>query len=310
LGIVLEQVERQIEEGVPVAKEKAICLQVGLGKFGIRRNVDNDRIEVKESNTNRQWLRTRKRILESPEYDRIAAADNWLRAQLGKYCLSRVLQSGIYLLPLGLVEKVDGVLSTFQAQREELVEKFLLAYSQRVVEAREELDQLFEADNYPSPEVMRAEFTVKVNYLTFGAPESLQTVSRSLYEREKQAAQEEWDVAMREAKDLLRLQFSMLIDRAKDRLQPDASGKPRKFKNATFEKVREFIELFDLRNITDDQDLKKVVDRAKAITEGLNPDEIRTNEEIRKGVTEAFSALASQLDVMDIPKRKIDLDDE
>jgi hypothetical protein len=102
----------------------------------------------------------------------------------------------------------------------------------------------------------------------------------------------------------------MLIDRAKDRLQPDASGKPRKFKNATFEKVREFIELFDLRNITDDQDLKKVVDRAKAITEGLNPDEIRTNEEIRKGVTEAFSALASQLDVMDIPKRKIDLDDE
>ena len=66
----------------------------------------------------------------------------------------------------------------------------------------------------------------------------------------------------------------------------------------TPQKLREFLETFDFRNVTDDQELKEQVERARHLLGGTTTDAIRNTGELRVRVREGMTEIVQRLETM------------
>ncbi len=74
-----------------------------------------------------------------------------------------------------------------------------------------------------------------------------------MFAREQEKAQVMWTNALDEMQSLLRQTAVDLMEHLHDRLLPDGDGKKKVFKNTMMAKVKEFLNDFDARNITGDE---------------------------------------------------------
>jgi len=87
--------------------------------------------------------------------------------------------------------------------------------------------------------------------------------------------------------------------------------KPR-LKDAAVENFREWLTLFDGRNITNDRQLADLVNKAKQIVGMSTGKDIRTNETLRKSMASSFAEIKETVSglVAESPKRAFDFADE
>ena len=219
------------------------------------------------------------------------------------YVRSRAVQShrifgeGSVLVPTGLVTSVDARLQEFATELD--VEARLVAqrYAGEMAQQAARLGKLFNARLYLTPDQVAGEWALDWSYVSFAAPERLETVDRAIYE----ASREKWDAKMGEAYHEVRLalregarQFAREFVR---RLSPGDDGKPKIVKaTGLLENLRDFLETFDLRNITDDAELAGVVARLRAVTHGLDPADLNDTGGLREQVLGSMAAAAQALD--------------
>jgi hypothetical protein len=77
------------------------------------------------------------------------------------------------------------------------------------------------------------------------------------------------------------------------------------------EKVNDFLETFKARNLTGNERLQALVDKAKGLLKGVDAESVKADDEFRKRVCDRFSELKSTLDGMIVtkPTRRIVLED-
>jgi hypothetical protein len=92
--------------------------------------------------------------------------------------------------------------------------------------------------------------------------------------------------------------------------QPD--GKPQRLRESTLQKLRDFLGMFDLRNVVDDQELKEQVQKARALLQGVSTDALRNMPLVRAVVREGMADVAAQMDLLvsDRVSRKFRFDEE
>ena len=85
-----------------------------------------------------------------------------------------------------------------------------------------------------------------------------------------------------------------------------AKGKPLRFKETTVSNLVDFLGTFNFRNVTDDAELKSLVDRARTMLAGVSADALRTTGDLRAKVQQGMADLAAELDTMIVktPGRK------
>jgi len=215
------------------------------------------------------------------------------------------------LIPLGLVEQVDAKISEYQDLRRDLVDRFLAVYDAAVASAKTRLNGLFDAADYPGVEKVRAAFYVDVRYLAFGVPEKLEGIRRDIFEREKTKAETQWREASDEVRQALRAGLADLVDRMVERLKGNGDGKPRVFRDTMVTNLGEFLDTFAPRNITDDEQLGRLVDRCRNLLDGVDADALRASDAIRSRVKSGMEQVQATLDTMviDRPSRRIVLED-
>jgi hypothetical protein len=288
--------------------DRAVCLSMTVGCLGTRRKVPAASIQVE---ADKDMLFVSKAILESKELDAIKTLDGEMRAWLGKRALPSPFRRGTYLIPLALVEPVDARIAAYQEQRRGTVEQFLTVYDTAVSDAKQRLNGLFDASDYPGAEKVRAAFTVDVRYLAFGVPEKLESIRRDIFEREKAKAAASWREAGDEVRLALRAALAELVDHMVERLHGNGDGKPKVFRDTLVTNVQEFLELFDARNVTDDGQLAEVVERCRSVLGGIDADALRASDAIRTKVRDGMTHVRAVLDTMviDRPARRIVLED-
>jgi len=289
--------------------DRAVSLTVTFGAIGNRRKISASQVDV---DADKAWIAASKQLLDSPELRAIRKLDGEIRTYLYKLCLPSMMKSGIFLLPMTLVPNVENTLHDYNVSRQKLVDDFLAAYEQRKQEAAAKLQDLYNPDDYPSEGKVRSAFTLEWQYVTFTTPGKLREISAAFFEAERDKMAAKVAEATNEIQQLLRATMQELVTHMVERLEPGADGKKKTFHKTTVENLAEFLRTFDARNITDDQQLKGLVDQAVSLLEGLDADKLRSNESLRAGVQSSLSDIKATLDtlVVEGANRCITFDEE
>jgi hypothetical protein len=289
--------------------DRCVLLQVSVSSFGVKRKLPTSKIDAGDAN--KTFLHVSKDLIKSERYTAIRKADGDFRTWLTSRCLPSLFKEGIYLLPIDLIEEVDAEIQKYTAARQERIDRFLEEYPDKRDEAETELGSCFDASQYPEPMAVRATFGVVTRYLSFSTPGNLRGINKDIFDRETQKLKETIASAQEEIQTVLRAGFSELVTHLIDRLSPDATGKQKVFRDSLIGNVRDFMANFAARNITDDAELAALVDQAREIIEGVDPQTLRDHRGVRNTVREALADVKSTLDEMlvDKPGRKIAFED-
>lgn len=287
--------------------QKTVCVKVRVGRIGNTRKVSNSQVEV---DTDKSLIRVSKHLLDSKELRAIANFDGEVRRYLYDTCLP--FEAGIHLCPLALLEQMEAKLREFAAAREALVQAFLSAYPVLCQEAAQRLRSLYNPSDYPPADYVAQQFTFAWQYISFGVPDQLRAISTKIWQDEREKAAQVMAEAGREIQQVLRAAMAELVKHMRDRLKDGPDGKPLRFKESTVSNLVEFLGTFDFRNVTDDVELKALVDRAREVLAGISADDLRTTADLRGKVQQGMADLAAELDTMIVkkPARKFRFNEE
>ena len=285
---------------------KTVFVKLHLGLLGNTRKVSSAQVEV---DADKNSIHISKSLLDSPELEAIRRLDGEIRRYLYSVCLP--FEPGIHLLPTGLIEAADVELGTFRAKREGLVQEFLGAYPRLCEEAAGRLRTLYNPLDYPPLDEVRSQFSCSWQYVSYGVPHQLREVSERMFQNEREKAAERMAEAYTEVRQVLRQAMVELVAHLRERLTDQPDGTPQRLRESTVQKLREFLDTFDFRNVTDDQELKKQVERARTLLTGTTTDAIRNIAELRAQVREGMAEIAQCLEPMvsDRVGRKFRLND-
>lgn len=272
---------------------KTVFVKLRLGLLGNSRKVSSSQVEV---DADKNSIHVSKSLLDSRELEAVRKLDGEIRRYLYGVCLP--FEPGIHLLPIPLIETVDAKLHEFQAKRQELVEVFLAAYPGLCAQAAVRLRTLYNPLDYPPVEEVRSEFSATWQYVSYGVPDQLRGVSERMFQQERDKAAERMAEAYTEVRQVLREAMVELVAHLRDRLTDQPDGTPQRLRESTVQKLREFLDTFDFRNVTNDQDLKEQVEQARSLLAGTTTDAIRNTTELRAKVREGMGEIAARLEIM------------
>lgn len=291
----------------PDLAQKTVCIKVSLGRLGNTRTVSNSQVEV---DTDKSLIRVSKHLLDSPELRTIANFDGEVRRYLYDTCLP--FEAGVHLCPFALLESVEDKLRDFATRRDALVDTFLTSYPSLCQSAAARLRSLYNPADYPPRDYVQQQFSFTWRYRSFAVPEQLREISTKIWHDEREKAATMMAEAGREIQQVLRTAMAELVKHMRDRLKDGPDGKPLRFKESTVSNLVDFLGTFDFRNVTDDAELRTLVERARELLGGVSAEDLRSTADVRARVQNGMADLAAELDTIIVkkPGRKFRFDED
>ena len=289
--------------------DKVVIYAIDQHRLGTSRRVDPEAITT---DADKDLIRVGKQIIDCPECDAVKQADREMRRWLREVCIPKSpLKNGTYLLPNTLIERVTQRVRAYKQVRAGLVEAFVAVYPAQVEAARHRLGSLYRESDYVADNMVAGQFYVRSRILSFGVPESLASISQEVYQQVVAWAEEDWREAAEEVRYALRIAYKELVDNLVTRLQPGPDGTKKVIRSSTVERLQEFIELFNDRNVVDDAELRLLVEQARSIISEVDSGDLRKDGTLRGVVLDGFRAISDNLEGMveDEPVRHIILGD-
>lgn len=276
---------------------KALHLKLEFHKLGNSRKVKTSQIsvngETEDNKTDKSLVRVSKKLLDSPELKAIGSADSELKSYLQLMVLP--FDTGVRLVPFKAVEEVTKKLRIHARKRELLVDAFIGVYQQEIERARTRLGPLFSELDYPSTETVKAEFSFAYQFINYGAPTELQRINPDIFEEEREKAAVALREATEEIKAMMRATVAGLVEKLTEALTPAEGGKKKKLYDTTVTNLQDWLKTFDLRNVTDDRELARIVQRAKDVISGVDMERIRNSETFKMSVRQDMEEVGKLL---------------
>ena len=293
--------------------DSATILSVSRKWPKLSKSISVDQIDVRGETpeTDKKKVHVSKDLFDCPELKRLFGHDADVDSFLFRYCVPFPLKRAVYLLPMDLFDEVENFLTEHVQEREPLIEAAVNVYDAAIERAKVFLGPLFKQSDYPPKEVFRASFDFSWQYLEIGVSGKLKEVSADIQAREAAKMNATYVEASQAIQALLRTSMGELVNHLVDRLTPGPDGKKKVFRDSMLDNVNDFLKTFRSRNLTDDTDLATLVEQAQQLTNGISPENLRTNEGLRDNVQRGFEQIKAQLDAMIqvAPTREIRLTD-
>jgi hypothetical protein len=126
-------------------------------------------------------------------------------------------------------------------------------------------------------------------------PESIKQVSPSLYEEEKQRIANQLKEAQKEIFGLMRQEALTYMQKLIGRLTPKKDGSYPSLKEDLFERIKDFLEVFQSRNICNDQQLGVAVEMARQALQGVQVTDLENNDSLREEIRREFEKASSEV---------------
>src|SRR6185437_4238201 len=293
---------------------RTVALALTFSGIGNRKKVASNRVEIKEaeSQPDPDFISTSKKLLDAPELKAISKLDTQIREYVDAKSVPSMMKRGVYLMKTENVVEVSAKLEEFAVRRRDLVEKLSAALNTRIEESQKRLGDLFCLSEYPTSEYIQATFQLRWQYVSFRTPVSLKQISEDVYEREREKTEKEWAEAREVIQQTLRSGMADMISHLVEKLKPGEDGKAKTFKASSVSKFKDFLATFDERNIANDEELKKIVDQARGVLDGVDAKTLRSEELTREFTRSRFETIKQSLDEMIVkkPTRAITFDEE
>lgn len=285
----------QATRTVDVNKFKnAVGLTTTSRLWGVRRKADIAKVDTSTADKSR--LALSKVLIQCDEYEAIKSAFGSLTAWVYGRTVPSFFKKGFQLASVQAVPEIEEELNAFASVRlPVLVQEFANVYPSKVDEARAALGDQFRASDYPSVEELAGLFSLEWYWIAFTTPEALPP---ELRQQEEDKLKQKFADAGDQIVDALRVAFLELIEHATDKLTVPEGGKPKVFRDSLVGNIQEFISTFNSRNLMNDAELGALVEKAKGVLVGAEPDKLRKDESTRAAVAAKFAAIKASLDGM------------
>jgi hypothetical protein len=289
--------------------DNAVLLSVSFHRFGTKKTVGSDEVET---DADRKMIHVCKDLFESDRYDDIVTHDGKTSKYIKRLTSGApFLRAGVSMLGVSLVTDVDSYLKERASERRGLVGLFLDQLPLCKASAQTRLGSLFNSADYPSAEKVEGAFWVDWSFLEFHTPGKLRGINPEIWAAQKAKLESAVQSAADECMIMLRAEAAGVFGKMIERLSPDDSGKRKKFHDTLTENVHQFLDTFKDRNITNDQELARLVEDVRAVMKGVDASHLRDSDSLRVKVSGQVGAIMGKLDGMlvDRPKRRINLQD-
>jgi len=277
--------------------DKTVCLTVTFHMPGDSRHGDMGDVET---DANKSELALRKRIFRSDSYRECWMIANKTRKWIEKRSVPSPLKAGTYLVPQGLVDEVEEMLGVAQAAFYAEADSFIAEYPFLIKQAEGRLGSQFDPRNYPPVDVMRRRFRVERMFLDF-APARPGGIDQ----------EQELEGALLEIKAALRAGLLELVQKLTNMLGDRKDGKKKGLRDTALTAFTEWMDLLPARLVVDDDELKGLADKAKAIMAGKAVADLRDIESVRSQVRTELANVGEQLKglLKDMPARAFSFDE-
>jgi hypothetical protein len=281
--------------------EQPIFLQIGISRMGDKRGVSSEEIDV---DADKDLVKVRKVIFKAASFDKIKRLDSEIRRYVRSVCFP--YETGLHLIPQRIVTQVYDQLEKYSDMRYELVCLFARDFESIKLEFPEKLRKLYNAKDYEVGDIV-AQFSMSWQTLKLEVPPDLEQISKATFTEEKKKLQARMQEVYEEARMILRETCFQLVSHLRKSLESDPYGGPKRLSTSTVTKLQEFLGTFELRNITNDEELGGLVNQLKSLTMGIDAESLRTMEGLRMRVRHELEAAEIKLNesVIVTPARRI-----
>lgn len=242
-------------------------------------------------------VRTTKQFIDPKYLEQINRLDSAIRNRIAySVALTKpdFIASGSYLIPAGLYAYTDQLLEEYREKRLELLQELREIYPQAKLEFEAANPDLYDETDYPPVDRLEQLFTVEWSAYSVSPPESLKQVSAAVFRREEEKLKAEMSAALDEIKQGLRAGFSELVTSMVAKVR--GIGKERRvFTSGFVETFRDFLNTFDAKNLADDRELARLVDDTRKLLDGVSPDAIRNNIEVKLTIENGLGQIEREL---------------
>lgn len=291
--------------------DRTLLLIIERSQWVNSRRIGSDLIATE---ADRALLSASKRLLCQPKgLHKILALNRKASAVVAQYCVPSPFRGGMSLVPYGVVDRVHKELTAISAEREAAVDAFVASLEDEKATAKERLKELYRETDYPDAVALRQAFSFGWRLVNFGVPDALQNINAEIFAQEREKQAQKLSQATDDIRQAMRQSLAELIDKMVERLTPGEDGKPKMLLKSYGDNLRQFLDLFSLRDVTNDADLAAMVARAKELVAGVDVERLRKDVDLRAPLAQAFEQVAQQLDgmIVERPKgyRQIKFDD-
>ncbi len=283
---------------------RTVLFTLEFGRFGNTRKAN---VEAK-TEANQDRFTHNKRLLNSPELAEIIKQDAALRSWLDKpnRCWKYGGRSGtMRVLSNDQVDEVFDRCREYETQtRPVLIKAFCDAYLSQVAEAQKDLGPEFYAKQYPPVEEVLACFEMYWTFPSYATDEKLKVISPKVYALKTEEAAGKLTIAVEELQQGMRVLLKDYVDKLLGVLKP-IDGKKKKLTKSSITKLQDFLNTFNLRNVTDDLQLQAEVDKLKMIMSGVDADKIKESDSLKVDLTAKFAEASTTLtNLVEVTGRK------
>jgi hypothetical protein len=202
---------------------------------------------------------------------------------------------------------IDGFVHAMEGFREDLHQaeaKLNEVYDQIKADAHRRLGKLYQSGDYPSE--IRGLFQLDWDFPAVEPPSYLLRLNPEIYEQEQQRVAARFEEALRLAEQAFIGELARLVSHLTERLT-GTEGERKVFRDSAISNLTDFFGRFQELNVRSNAQLDELVEQAKRVVSGVEPQELRDNDGLRRHVATQLSQVQSVLDGMmvDQPRRRI-----
>lgn len=214
-------------------------------------------------------------------------------------------EQGIRLIRQDAVDAVNAHMEQFRADLSDAVEKLDKQFGELKAAARSRLGSLFCDADYP--ESLQGLFEVSWDFPSVEPPPYLRQLSPDLYQRECRRMAARFDEAVTMAEQAFTEELSKLVSHLCGRLAGADDGKPKVFRDSAVTNILCFFERFSKLNVTSNAQLDELVEQARQVVQGIQPQQLRDSDGLRQKVASQLGQVQTVLDglLVDRPRRNI-----
>lgn len=214
-------------------------------------------------------------------------------------------QEGVRLIRQSDVALFEERMQDFKMQLGAAVANLQLEYETIKEKAREKLGSLYNPQDYPAN--LDGVFAISWEYPPIEPPQYLLQFNPQLYEQERGKIQRRFEDAVTMAEQAFAEELSGLVSHLIERLTEEPGGKKKAFHASTIENFKEFYENFQRMNVRSNAQLETLIAQANDLVSGVNPADLRKDQELKTTLRAQMSELKTSLDsvVAAAPRRRV-----
>ena len=206
--------------------------------------------------------------------------------------------SGLRLLPTAQYFKYSQAMSQMQQEFDKLVQEFLSAYNDEVVDVQLKLGDLFSYDDYPTVETLDRKFAFRTNYMPLPDAGDFRVdigneALREVQETYADFYAKQYNTAMNDVWTRLHKALSNMSDR----LDYGSKEDKKIFRDSLVDNVNDMIELLRVCNVTGSTQMTQMALKLEEAMSGVTPDGLREDDtfraETKRAVDDVIKALPS-----------------